>query len=156
MSDNENYTPAPVKKRTAHLPLLQVNLQHKLQRLKTIWKDFEKTPPAKQINNLTPMQAKAQDRIKNQQNSNPAKPITQKPKPNRPKKTSHQKFIERRAKKHPEIIAQHAPPIHFYHANRPFESRPASYLEDKNRLEGCHHLVFKFENKNNNNKIISK
>lgn len=138
------------KRRTAHLALLHVDLNDRINHLKQIWKQMEhkttKSQPSP--NRLTPMQHKAKEQIAQQQRNQPTKtPHKRTTQHNKIRKTTHQKFIERRAKKHPEIIPLHAPPMNFYQPNRPFESRQATYTEDRQRLEGCHQLLFQMENK---------
>lgn len=139
------------KRRTAHLTILHVDLSQKLNRLKTSWKQKENNSPnaQQQPNLLTPMKTKAKDQIMKQQQKPTTKANNQQS--NKSKRatprTNREKFLERRAAKHPEIIAQHAPPMTFYHANRPFESRQASYTEDRQRLEGCHQLFYRQQQK---------
>lgn len=143
MSD---YTYTTGKRRTAHLNILHVDLSQRINHLKHIWKKMETTQAQIQPapNSLSPMQQTAKNQIKQQQTPKRSKP---KKVEKQIQRTKHQKFIERRAKKHPEIITLHSPPMNFYQKNRPFESRPASYTEDRQRLEGCHQLLFKLEQK---------
>lgn len=148
------------KKRTAFLPLLQVDLTAKLNRLKLALKatkkantkDKQKQPLT--TLNLTPMQIIAKEKISREQTpinrptqKRSSRDQTSKKGPNQQRtkqheitKSAHERFLKQRAKKHPEINPYHAPPMDFYYANRPFESRTAIYTEDKNRLEGCHQI----------------
>lgn len=142
-----NYNDYQGKKRIAHLPQFQVDLNHKIQRLKTIWNQFEKTPTPHQTQNLTPMQHKAHERIKKQQLHHT--PQTKTPQVKTTPVSEHnklQKFRERRAKKIPETLPYHAPPVQFYYPNRSFESSQAYYTEDRTRLEACHKLQIQKEN----------
>lgn len=135
------------KRRTAHLPAHHIDLRQKLNHLKTMWKPKEHSSPNIQQpqNSLTPMRNKAKELIIKQQQTS----ITTNHHSNKPKRptitTNREKFLERRAAKHPETITQHAPPMTFYYANRSFESRQAYLTEDRQRLEGCHQLLLKQE-----------
>lgn len=141
------------KKRTAHLPILQVDLRSKLQRLKTRWKESKEANlnPRAPSTHLSLMKQKAKELISKQQLRTPAKqqqPARVRKLPLRRTKavgkTQHQKFMQRLAKKHPEIIALHAPPMTFYHPNRSFESRPALRTEETFRREEIHRLCAKY------------
>lgn len=146
------------KRRTAHLAILHVDLSNRINHLKQIWKkmEHETTTPQPSPNRLTPMQHKAKEQIDQQQRNRPSMaPRKRTTQQNKITKTKHQKFIERRAKKHPEIIPLHSPPMNFYLPNRPFESRQATYTEDRQRLEGCHQLLFRYQNKQATKKTIT-
>lgn len=154
---NEHFTTTG-KRRTAHLPNHKVDLSTKLNRLKLAWRSKENTNPNVTIHNvkkplnLTPMQTKAKQLINKQQL--PKRPPSQHKTKQRqaPTATKHDTFMERIAKKHPEILANNPPPMHFYLANRPFEAGNASYIEDRNRLEGCQQLFFNLTLKYNKKK----